>query len=319
MGRCVPAPPAAVAPAQAQSADLVVNHSDSPDPGPAGGVFTYTVRVDNNGPDAAIGVGLSDTLPPGSSFVGVTTTQGSCSQAAGTVSCALGDIAFLANVTVTIQVRLPTAGVWTNTATATSSTTDPNTANNLNDAENTTAQAAADMSFFSVVDAPDPVAAGQNYNYTVTARNNGPNALAAPNSHGITFTIPAGVCIRAVPTGTGLVVLARSRLSAVLGVDRVFANSGTRCRRERDSVDRTRRRQCRGIGHRGVPGIRFAPGWQRSEQHRHGHDDGDRGLIGCLDHEDAVGERRSPSAATSRTRSRRASTVASRRERSPRT
>jgi uncharacterized repeat protein (TIGR01451 family) len=147
-------------PAQAQSADLVINHSDSPDPGPAGGVFTYTVRVDNNGPDTAIGVDLSDTLPPGSTFVGVSTTRGSCSQAAGTVSCALGDLAFLANVTVTIDVILPTAGVWTNTATATSTTTDPNTANNLNVTEDTTAQAAADMSFFSMVDAPDPVAAG---------------------------------------------------------------------------------------------------------------------------------------------------------------
>ncbi len=190
---------------------------------------------------------LSDALPPGSTFVGVTTTQGSCSQGAGTVSCALGDIAFLANVTVTIQVILPTAGVWTNTATATAATTDPNTANNLDDTENTTAQVAADMSFFNVVDAPDPVAAGQNYNYTVTARNNGPNALAAPNSHGIAFTIPAGVCIRSRSDRNRLVVLARNRLSAVLGVDFVLANSGTRSRRQRHSVDRTCRRQCRGI------------------------------------------------------------------------
>ena len=38
--------------AQAQLADLVVNQADSPDPGPAGGVFTYTIRIDNNGPNA---------------------------------------------------------------------------------------------------------------------------------------------------------------------------------------------------------------------------------------------------------------------------
>ncbi|MGI8894514.1 MAG: DUF11 domain-containing protein, partial [Casimicrobiaceae bacterium] len=190
------------APAQAQSADLVINHSDSPDPGPAGGVFTYTVRVDNNGPDAAIGVGLSDTLPPGATFVGVATTQGGCSQAGGIVSCTLGNIAFLSNVTVTIQVVLPSAGVWTNTATATGSTPDPNTANNVNDIEDTTAQIAADMSV-TAGDAPDPVAAGANYNYTLTARNNGPNALAAGQTQTLAFTIPAGVCIRSIPTGTG--------------------------------------------------------------------------------------------------------------------
>jgi uncharacterized repeat protein (TIGR01451 family) len=116
--------------AHAQSADLVVNQADSPDPGPAGGVFTYTIRVDNNGPDAAIAVTLSDTLPVGSTFVGVATTQGSCTQSAGTVSCTLGDLAFLANATVSLQLRLPTAGVWTNTVTASAATADPNSSNN---------------------------------------------------------------------------------------------------------------------------------------------------------------------------------------------
>ena len=192
----------AAVPAQAQLADLVVNQADSPDPGPAGGVFTYTIRIDNNGPSDATGVTLTNTLPPGSTFVGVSATQGSCTLGGGSANCALGDIAFLANVTVTLQVELPTAGVWTNTATAGATTADPNTSNNLNVTEDTTAQAAADMSV-TVVDAPDPLAAGQNNNYTVTARNNGPDALTASDTHSISFTVPAGVCIRNVPTGTG--------------------------------------------------------------------------------------------------------------------
>ena len=68
-------------PASAQSADLVVNQADSPDPGPAGGVFTYTIRVDNNGPDAAVGVNFADTLPPGSTFVGVIDDAGNVQSA----------------------------------------------------------------------------------------------------------------------------------------------------------------------------------------------------------------------------------------------
>ncbi|HTH10459.1 MAG TPA: DUF11 domain-containing protein, partial [Acidovorax sp.] len=81
----------------AQSADLVINHADSPDPGPAGGIFTYTLRIDNNGPNGATGVTLSDTIPAGSQFVDVTTTAGSCSEAGGVVDCALGNIPFNTN------------------------------------------------------------------------------------------------------------------------------------------------------------------------------------------------------------------------------
>jgi len=64
--------------AHAQQADLVVNQADRPDPGPAGGAFTYTIRVDNNGPFAATGISFTDTLPAGSTFVTATTTQGTC-------------------------------------------------------------------------------------------------------------------------------------------------------------------------------------------------------------------------------------------------
>ncbi|MCC7217075.1 MAG: DUF11 domain-containing protein [Burkholderiales bacterium] len=187
-------------PAFAQSADLVVNQADSPDPGPAGGVFTYTIRVDNNGPDTATGIDFADTLPPGSTFVGVTTTQGTCSPpVGGVVNCALGTLTFLANATVTLQVILPTPGVYTNTVSVTAATPDPNTSNNLNVAESTTAQNATDMAV-SVTSPVAPISSGTAYNYVVTATNNGPLAAA---SQTITFAVPAGACVTAVPTGSG--------------------------------------------------------------------------------------------------------------------
>jgi len=188
------------APAAAQLADLVVNQSDSPDPGPAGGVFTYTIRIDNNGPDGATAVSFADTLPPGSTFVGIATTQGSCGvPAGGVVTCAIGNLAYLANATVTVQVILPTPGVWTNTVSATSATTDPNTSNNLNVTESTTAQTASNMTL-NVVDSPDPVAAGGAYNYAVTVTNLGPTSAA---SQTVTFNVPTGACITTTPSGTG--------------------------------------------------------------------------------------------------------------------
>jgi uncharacterized repeat protein (TIGR01451 family) len=184
----------------AQSADLVVNHSDSPDPGPAGGIFTYTLRIDNNGPNGATAVTLQDTLPTGSTFVGVSTTAGSCSQAAGVVDCTLGNIPFNSNQTVTIQVRLPTANVWTNTATAASATDDPNTSNNVNSIQDTTATQAADLALVATPSAAN-VVAGQAYSYALQVTNNGPDA--ADGSQRIQFTVPAGASITATPTGAG--------------------------------------------------------------------------------------------------------------------
>lgn len=175
--------------ALAQSADLVVNHADSPDPGPAGGVFTYTLRIDNNGPNGAVGVTVTDTLPAGSAFIDVNTTAGTCNQAGGTVNCTLGDIPFNANQTVTVRVRLPSAGVWTNTVTAGSSTPDPNTSNNVNSVQATTATQAADLSL-SAVPSVASVNAGQAYSYALQASNHGPDA--ADGSQSITFTVPAG-------------------------------------------------------------------------------------------------------------------------------
>ena len=186
--------------AMAQSADLVVNHADSPDPGPAGGIFTYTLRIDNNGPNGATGVTLTDTLPVGSTFVDVATTAGTCSQAAGVVDCTLGNIPFNSNQTVTIRVRLPSAGVWTNTATAGSATSDPNTSNNVNSVQDTTATQAADLALVATPSTAN-VVAGQAYSYALQAANNGPNA--ADGSQRIIFTVPAGASITSVPTGTG--------------------------------------------------------------------------------------------------------------------
>lgn len=188
--------------AMAQSADLVVNHADSPDPGPAGGIFTYTLRIDNNGPNGATGVTLTDTLPTGSTFVDVATTAGSCGEAAGVVSCTLGNIPFNSNQTVTIRVRLPSAGVWTNTATAGSATSDPNTSNNVNSVQDTTATQAADLALVATPSVAN-VVAGQAYSYGLQAANNGPNA--ADGSQRITFTVPSGASITSAPSGTGWV------------------------------------------------------------------------------------------------------------------
>ena len=96
--------------AYAALVDIVVNQSDSPDPVPSGGTLTYTINVDNNGPDDATGVVLTDTIPAGTTFVSRATTKGTC-LGTTTITCSIGALANGERATVTIVVIAPnTAG-----------------------------------------------------------------------------------------------------------------------------------------------------------------------------------------------------------------
>jgi N-acetylglucosamine-6-sulfatase len=123
------------------AADLSLNKADSPDPAYVGEDLTYTLTVANAGPNAGQQVAVSDPLPTGVTYVSASASQGSCSQAAGTVDCSLGTLANAASATVTIVVRPTTPGTLSNTASVTSTTADPAPANN-SDTETTEIQGA---------------------------------------------------------------------------------------------------------------------------------------------------------------------------------
>jgi uncharacterized repeat protein (TIGR01451 family) len=74
----------------------------SPDPAIVGGTLTYSLVVTNNGPDADPAVVVTDSLPPEVSFVSASATQGTCSEAGGTVTCTLGAMTASGTATVTI-------------------------------------------------------------------------------------------------------------------------------------------------------------------------------------------------------------------------
>ena len=79
------------------------------DPVAVGGQITYTITVGDNGPTAASGVTLTDTLPAGTTFVSAEPTSGSCSESAGTVTCTFGTISEAGAETVDIVVSAPAA------------------------------------------------------------------------------------------------------------------------------------------------------------------------------------------------------------------
>jgi uncharacterized repeat protein (TIGR01451 family) len=91
----------------------------------------YTLTITNNGPDTAQNVIVSDTLPPGLTSPAATTSKGTCTVGA-TITCNLGSMtnAQTATVRITAVVGPHAASPLRNTATVSSSTSDPVPANN---------------------------------------------------------------------------------------------------------------------------------------------------------------------------------------------
>ena len=159
--------------ARPDSIDLAVTLADSVDPAPRSASFFYTLTVTNNGPTNATGVFATDTLPAGLSFVSAVSSQGSCSQAAGVVTCNLGALAAGAGAGVTITVNATNTGQVFNTVSATGNELENDPSNNS--ATEGTLLGVADLAV-RTTDTPDPVTAGQTVTYSVTATNAGPDA-----------------------------------------------------------------------------------------------------------------------------------------------
>jgi uncharacterized repeat protein (TIGR01451 family) len=111
-------------------ADVGVVKTAAPGPYGTGNNLTYTIVVSNAGPSAAANVSVTDAIPVGSTFVSATPTQGSCSGTT-TVTCSLGTIANAGSASITLTVALPsTPGPVANTAVVSTTSPDPNPANN---------------------------------------------------------------------------------------------------------------------------------------------------------------------------------------------
>jgi uncharacterized repeat protein (TIGR01451 family) len=157
----------------APRADVSISNALSPNPPVPGQPVTYTIVVTNNGPSVARDVVMDDDV--NDDLTGLTASSG-CTVATGNgVTCALGDLAPGASVTITLTGGLPAdfTGALTNTATVASTTTDPNPANNSADADGT-ADARANVSISKVLTPSSPVP-GRDVRWTVVVSNAGPS------------------------------------------------------------------------------------------------------------------------------------------------
>jgi uncharacterized repeat protein (TIGR01451 family) len=136
--------------ANANSADMAIVKTGTPSPVTEGTPLTYTLAVTNNGPASATNVTVTDALPSVVTYLSAATTQGSCSEAGGTVTCLLGTMANAGTGTITILTIPGTPGVVSNTATVTANQTDPNLTNNSSTwTETITAPTAITLQSFS--------------------------------------------------------------------------------------------------------------------------------------------------------------------------
>jgi uncharacterized repeat protein (TIGR01451 family) len=121
--------------APAGSADLRITKVDSPDPVSAGSVLTYTMQVENLGPNAATGVVVTDQLPKDVDFASATASSGQCTGKGKKITCELGEIGVGTGVvygslpTVTVSVIPRKVGTISNTASVKGDQKDPTGSN----------------------------------------------------------------------------------------------------------------------------------------------------------------------------------------------
>lgn len=121
--------------APAGSADLRIVKADNPDPVTVGTVLTYTIQVQNLGPDAATGVTVTDALPKGVDFVSAIASAGQCALKGRKVTCELGGLGvetvnYSGSPTVTLSVLPRKVGAVSNTASVKGGQKDPVGSNN---------------------------------------------------------------------------------------------------------------------------------------------------------------------------------------------
>jgi hypothetical protein len=116
-------------------ADLSVSLT-APATATTGTAVSYTAKIANAGPNAAVGATLSASLDPSLLINSITASQGSCITAA-TFTCDLGGIASGSSVTVTVNATPTNSGTLAATASVTSSSYDPTLSNNQSTASTT--------------------------------------------------------------------------------------------------------------------------------------------------------------------------------------
>lgn len=175
-------------PAAPPPPDLALGLTSQPNPVAPGAPFTYTLTVGNAGASTLTSIRVTDTLPTGVTFLSAIGTDWTCGRTNNIVTCSRVVLPVSTTSFINIRVTAPTIGGWlTDTATATASQIEINTANNSANTS-TLVTSGADLAV-GLTDTPDPATHSGLVTYTIGVVNNG---TTTANSVSVSQTLPAG-------------------------------------------------------------------------------------------------------------------------------
>jgi len=167
---------------------------------------TFTLTVNNDGPDTATGVAVRNTLPTGLTFVSHTASQGSFNSATGIWT--VNSVASGAAATLSLVAAVGAAGSLTNTAEISASNqTDPDSTPNNNvpgeddQASVTITSAQADLSLTKTVTNASPTL-GEEITFIVTLSNAGPSTATGVR---VGDSLPEGLTLVSAMASQGTV------------------------------------------------------------------------------------------------------------------
>ncbi|HYH49236.1 MAG TPA: hypothetical protein VEG38_06785, partial [Acidimicrobiia bacterium] len=177
-------------------ADLAIEKT-APATVAADGQLTWTLKVTNNGENDATGVTITDPLTTGVIF---SSADAGCTQAGGSVTCLVGDLAVGASTERQITVTVPRALADTtvlNTASVKGNEGDDEPAN---DEDEASTQVGPSVDVSVVKTGPGRVNANGTMTWTLAVANAGPSTAT-----GVTVkdVLPAGVELKAVTPSQG--------------------------------------------------------------------------------------------------------------------
>ncbi|MEV3936825.1 ricin-type beta-trefoil lectin domain protein [Glycomyces sp. NPDC049804] len=185
------------------AADLRIDKTAANGSVTPGDQFDYTLTVHNDGPSSAVDATVTDALPPQLTYVAATGTGATCEASGQTVTCAYASIApGTRTITLTAQIDPAYTGTGTdlpNSAAATASTADPDTANNTSGTVNpAVGAAAADLALTKQTTTGAPVAPGETFTYLLEAANSGPSTATGAI---VTDDLPAALAFVSSESG----------------------------------------------------------------------------------------------------------------------
>jgi len=167
---------------------------------------TFTLTVNNDGPDTASGVAVRNTLPTGLTYVTHTASQGSFNSATGVWT--VNSVANGAAATLSLVAAVGVAGTLINSAEISASNqTDPDSTPNNNivgeddQASVTITSAQADLSLTKTVSKSAPTL-GEEITFIVTVSNAGPSTATGVR---VSDPLPSGLTLVSVTASQGSV------------------------------------------------------------------------------------------------------------------